>query len=54
MKVPLLDELDLPLRKRIRSYGSTNHLIHLNTQLWQRDWYVYEKPGTRVDFWAKV
>jgi hypothetical protein len=54
IKIHLRDELGLAHRKRIRSYGTTNHFIHLGTQLWEKDWQIYDKPRTRVDTWAKI
>lgn len=54
IKDPLRKELGLAHRKRIRSYGTTNHFIHLETQLWEKDWQIYDKPRVRVDTWAKI
>ena len=54
IKEPLRTELGLAHRKRIRSYGTTNHFIHLGTQLWEKDWQIYDKPRVRVDTWAKI
>ena len=47
-------EVGLAYRKRIRIYGTTNHFIHLGTQLWEKDWQIYDKPRVRVDTWAKI
>lgn len=30
------------------------HFIHLGTQLWQKDWLIYEKPGIRLDVWGEI
>ncbi|KAL2050086.1 hypothetical protein ABVK25_009696 [Lepraria finkii] len=54
IKDPLRKELGLAHRKSIRSYGTTNHFIHLGTQLWEKDWQIYDKPRVRVDTWAKI
>ncbi|KAL2041983.1 hypothetical protein N7G274_005171 [Stereocaulon virgatum] len=54
IKIHLRDELGLAHRKRLRSYGTTNHFIHLGTQLWEKDWQIYDKPRIRVDTWAKI
>jgi hypothetical protein len=54
IKVPLREELGLAHRKRLRCYGTTNHFIHLGTQLWEKDWQIYDKPRIRVDTWAKI
>lgn len=44
----------VPLRKRLRSFGTTNHFLHLGTQLWEKDWHTHGKPRIRVDTWAKI
>ncbi|KAK3169331.1 hypothetical protein OEA41_008714 [Lepraria neglecta] len=54
IKTPLREELGLAHRKRLRCYGTTNHFIHLGTQLWEKDWQIYDKPRIRVDTWAKI
>ena len=54
IKDPLRKELGMAHRKRIRSYGTTNHFIYLGTQLWEKDWQIYDKPRVRVDTWAKI
>ncbi|KAL8648857.1 MAG: hypothetical protein Q9210_004743 [Variospora velana] len=54
IKDPLRKELGLAHRERIRSYGTTNHFIHLETQLWGKDWQIYDKPRVRADAWAKI
>ena len=54
IKDPLRKELGMAHRKRIRSYGTTNHFIHLGTQLWEKDWQIYDKSRVRVDTWAKI
>jgi hypothetical protein len=50
----LKEELDLPYRKRVRRYGTMIHFIHLGTQLWQKDWLIYKKPGIRLDVWGEI
>ncbi|KAL8922150.1 MAG: hypothetical protein Q9208_005345 [Pyrenodesmia sp. 3 TL-2023] len=52
IKIPRREELGLAHRKRLRCYGTTNHFIHMGTQLWEKDWQIYEKPRIRVDTWA--
>ena len=54
IKDPLRKELGMKHRQRTRSYGTTNHFIHLGTQLWEKDWQIYDKPPVRVDTWAKI
>ncbi len=54
IKKPLRTELDLAHRKRIRSYDIINHFIHLGTQLWEKDWQIYDKSRIRVNTWAKI
>ncbi len=54
IKEPLRIELGLAHRRRIRSYGTTNHFIHLGTQLWGKDWQIYDKQRVRLDTWAKI
>lgn len=51
---PLAKEVGFALRKRLRSFGTTNHFIHLGTQLWKKDWHTYGKPRIRVNTWAKI
>jgi hypothetical protein len=43
-----MDELQLLREKNPRRYANRNHLKAYAIQLWQRDWYEYGKPGTRV------
>lgn len=54
IKVPLREELGLAHRKRLRCYGTINHFKHLGTQLWEKDWQIYDKPRILVDTWAKI
>ncbi|KAL6240235.1 hypothetical protein RBB50_012872 [Rhinocladiella similis] len=44
----------LPASKRPRRYASDNHLVHLGTQLWERDWFEYKRPGIRVSTWSET
>ena len=45
---PLRLKLGLLREKRPRRYANENHLLLYAEQLWAGDWYVYQKPGTRV------
>jgi hypothetical protein len=29
-------------------------MICLETQLWQNDWNMHEKPGVKADVWAEI
>lgn len=49
---PLKDELGLLAEKRPRRYANQNHLLLYAEQLWARDWFVYQKPETRVSDWG--
>jgi len=44
----------LPACKRKRRYATENHLVHLGTQLWERDWFEYKRPGVRVAMWSET
>ncbi|KAG8980964.1 hypothetical protein FRB95_000474 [Tulasnella sp. JGI-2019a] len=46
--------MQLPLRKRIRRFAAVFHFIQLGTQLWERDWATFGRPGDRVDLWAEI
>jgi hypothetical protein len=46
--------MQLPLRKRIRRFAAVLHFIQLGTQLWERDWATFGRPGDRVDLWAEI
>ena len=48
---PLKDELGFLDEKRPRRYANENHLLLYAVQLWARDWFVYQKPETRVSDW---
>jgi hypothetical protein len=48
----LMKELDLLREKKAREYANRNHLTAYEAQLWQRDSYEYDKPGTRVTDWG--
>jgi hypothetical protein len=48
---PLKDEVGLLGEKRPRRYANENHLLLYAEQLWAKDWFVYQKPGTRVSDW---
>ena len=54
IKEPLRTDMSLAHRKRIRSYGTTNHFIHLGTQLWEKDRQIHDKSRVQVDTWAKI
>jgi hypothetical protein len=45
---PLKAELGLFSSKRPRRYTNETYLLFYAEQLWTRDWYVYQKSGTRV------
>jgi hypothetical protein len=44
----LKDELGLLAKKRPRRYANENYLLVYAEQLWAKDWFVYQKPETRV------
>ncbi|RMZ92010.1 hypothetical protein DV736_g736, partial [Chaetothyriales sp. CBS 134916] len=44
----------LPASKRKRRYVTENHLVHLGTHLWERDWIEYKRPGIRVSMWSET
>ncbi|THH17986.1 hypothetical protein EW146_g2912 [Bondarzewia mesenterica] len=50
----LQQEMQLPLRKRVRRFAAVPHFIRLGTQLWGRDWATFGRPGDRVDLWAEI
>lgn len=29
-------------------------MVHLGTQLWERDWFEYKRPGIRVSTWSET
>ena len=43
-----MKELQQLREKKPRRFANRNHLKAYATQLWQRDWYEYDKPGIRV------
>ncbi|KKY22682.1 putative carbonic anhydrase 2 [Phaeomoniella chlamydospora] len=49
---PLTDKLGLLAEKRPRRFANENHLLLYAEQLWARDWFVYQKPETRVNDWG--
>ena len=30
------------------------HFVYLGTQLWESDWFIFQKPGRRVRMWALI
>ncbi|CAI6342310.1 unnamed protein product [Periconia digitata] len=52
IKYELYNILELPLRKRLRRYGSQIHFLHLGTLWWKNDWFVLPKPRRRPELWA--
>jgi hypothetical protein len=39
---------------RCRNSNTMVHFIYLGTQLSQKDWLIYEKPGIRLDVWSGI
>ena len=54
IKGELTSELNLPLWKIKRRYGTMNHFLNLGVQLWRDDWHTYERPGVRVELWTEI
>jgi hypothetical protein len=54
IKFVLQSELRFARRKRESCYATMIHFVHLGTQLWQNDWHKYERPGIRIEVWAKI
>jgi hypothetical protein len=50
----LQQEMELPLRIRVRRFVIVHHFISLDTQLWRRERATYGHPGVRVDLWAEI
>jgi len=48
----LKEELGSLGEKRPRRYPNKNHLLLYARQYWAADWFIYKKPGTRVDDWG--